>query len=285
MASMNLDFGTLDTGVNIKDVKVDPRLRVRIDTGLDFLNFVKSGEAAVQGLLPSEVILFTGTSGGGKSTLCLQLADSLSGMGHEVLVNSVEEAPAQVKMTYERLGLKNGFTICNSTFIMEPEGGNKELRDKVGNNTLLNHMKAMLKRHKAANVKKSKDKRKHMVVIVDSLQAMNDGKYGLASNNKTPIRVLEELCNFAKKHFVTIIVVGHVGKSGDFKGDNTILHMVDAHMHLWVDDDPKSDTEGLRLLECRKNRFGPTGITVHLDIAKNGLREHNVRGKLRGRRV
>lgn len=281
---MNLTFDTLETGTNINDIKVDPRLRQRIDTGLGFVNFVKSGDAKLQGLLPGEVILFTGTPGAGKSTLALQLADSLTGMGHDVLLNGCEESPAQVKMTYERLRLKNGFSICNAVFMDAPEGGNKELREKVGDNTLRNHMNHMLKRHRKRNSRNKEPK--HMVVIVDSLQTMNDGKYGLAANSKTPIRVLEELCNFAKSEFVTVIVIGQVGKSGEFKGDNTLLHMVDSHMHLYVDQDPKSDTEGCRLLECRKNRFGPTGITSILDIGKYGLAELNKRGKgMRGMKV
>lgn len=276
---MNLSFDTLPRGANIRDIEVDPRLRVRIDTGLDFVNFVKSGDADLKGFVPGEVVLFTGTPGAGKSTLALQLADSLTGQGHTVLLNGVEESPAQMKMTYERLGLENGFELCNSIFVDRVESP-KDLADAVGDNFLLSHMREQLAAHRAEEKKRGSDKKgKHMVVIVDSLQAMNDGKWGLASNSKTPIRVLEELCNFAKAEFVTVIVIGHVGKAGEFKGDNTLLHMVDAHMHLYVDVDPKSDTEGCRLLEMRKNRFGPSGITAVLDIGKHGLREHNQRGK------
>ena len=86
---------------------------------------------------------------------------------------------------------------------------------------------------------------------------------------------------------MTLVVIGQVSKSGEFKGDNTLLHMVDGHMHLFIDQDPKSMTEGKRLLEYRKNRFGPTGIAVALDIGKTGLTElnRNPDGTLRFRKV
>lgn len=275
---MNLEFDTLPANANINDIKVPDHLRVRIDTGLDFLNFVKSGDAEEQGLVPGEAILFTGTPGAGKSTLSLQLADALTRSGHTVLFNGVEESPAQTKMTYERLGLKAGFNIRNSIFVDKPTGP-KDLIDRVGDNYLLHHLQDVHATYSREHGRKNIKNRPHMVLIVDSLQGMNDGKYGFASNSKTPVRVLEELCNFAKTNFVTVIAIGHVGKSGEFKGDNTLLHMADSHLHLHIDVDPKSDTEGCRLLECRKNRFGPSGITAVLDIGRNGLREHSSRGK------
>lgn len=290
MASMNLNFDTLAVGTNINDIEVPPRLRARVDTGLPWLNFVKSGDSDLQGFVPGEVVLFTGTPGAGKSTTALQLTDSLSGRGHTALFNGCEESPAQTKMTYERMRLKNGFLMASSTFTTVPTGGNKDLRKQVGDNTLQAQLEELLKRYKRDNRHASRtpwSERSHMVCVVDSLQGMNDGTYGLAANSKTPIRVMEYLCNFAKEHFVTFVVIGHVGKSGEFKGDNTLLHMVDSHLHLYIDQDDKSPTVGCRVLECRKNRFGPGGISVVLDIGKNGLREHGSRagGSPRGRRV
>lgn len=286
MASMNLNFGALKRGQRISKVKVDPRLRERIDTGLPFLNMVKSGDADEKGLTPSEVILFTGTPGAGKSTMSLQLASALADRGHSVLLNGVEESPAQVKITYERMGLTGDFTIANATFMDEVETMNKELKKLVGGNTLASHLA-----HLKATYEKSGGKRTlgtgqyaGMVVIVDSLQAMNDGKYGLATNNKTPIRVLESLCQWAKDEYACVIVIGHVAKSGEFKGDNTLLHMVDSHIHLYVDEVPDSPSCGSRILETRKNRFGPSGIASVLDISRGGLSEHRA-GSMSARRV
>lgn len=289
---MNISFDGVAKGTNINDIKVDPRLRVRVNTGLPFMNFCLSGDSDLQGLLPGGVYLFTGTAGSGKSTLALQLLDSLSGMGHTAMLNGCEESPAQVKMTYERLRLKNGFILGNDVFTNRPDGlqGRMDKKKEAESikQTLLEHMDHVFAKHVKANKRRGKADKKHMCLIVDSLQTMNDGFHGFKSNkNATPIRVLEQLTQFAKDNYATVIVIGHVGKSGEFKGDNTLIHMVDGHLHLYVDLDPKSDTEGCRILECRKNRFGPSGIAVVLDIGKNGLREHKTRegNSIKGMRV
>lgn len=288
MASMNLSFDSVKAGTKVKDIKVDPRLRVRISTGLPFVDYILSGDAPPEnsGLLPGGVYLFTGTPGAGKSTLGLQMLDGLAELGHTALFNGLEEDVAQTKMTAERLKLKGDFTIAAAKFLEAPDSP-KDLVDMVGDNTFYDHFNALLAEHLAHHkpfTGKGKDE-KHMAIIIDSLQSMNDGKWGLASNNKTPIRVLEALTQLAKKHFVPIIVIGHVGKSGEFKGDNTLKHIVDGHMHLYVDDDPKSPTCGCRILEMQKNRFGPSGISVVLDIGARGLSEKGARRELKGQRV
>lgn len=284
MASMNLDFDVVEKGTNVLEVEVDPRLRTRVDTGIDFFNFCLSADARVKGLLPGGVYLFTGTPGAGKTTLALQLADSLCAQGHTALFNTGEESPAQVKMTVERLRLKHGFTLGSDIFVDRPESQAAAKRVKQ---TLREHMEFLRVPHDKANARRSEANRKHMVVIVDSLQCMNDGKWGFDSNTKTPIRVLEELTQYAKKHYATMIVIGQVGKSGQFKGNNTLLHMVDGHLHLYVDEDEKSPTHGKRILECRKNRFGPSGISLPLEIGPRGLEEFTSRGnrQTRGKKV
>ncbi len=270
---MRLNFDSVKRGTKISEIKVDPRLRVRDNCGLDFVNEVLSGDAEQRGFTPSTAILFTGTPGAGKSTMGLQLASALSEKGHEVLYNTGEESLTQVKMTYERLKLKGDFDIAADIFVDRPEAKKEAAMIK---STLREDIEALAKRVEERN-KGIKDiaKQHRVYVIIDSLQCMNDGKWGLASNGKTPVRVLEELTQMCKDLFVTIIVIGQVGKAGEFKGDNSLLHMVDVHLHLFIDQDPKSTTLGYRILECRKNRFGPSGIATALDLGKLGLNEKN----------
>ena len=278
---MNIALDSVSYGTKLGSIKVDPRLRIRDTSGLSYVDEVLSGDAGVRGFVPSTAILFTGTPGAGKTTMALQLADSLSMEGHFVLYNTGEESLAQVKMCSERLELEADFNVGADIFVDLPEG--KAVAKRV-KQTLRGHIMSLVAEAKKANkgIKDTQSQRR-VYVIVDSLQCMNDGKYGFASNSKTPIRVLEELVQICKKHYVTLIIIGQVAKSGEFKGDNTLLHMVDGHMHLSIDQDPKSPTEGKRLLEMRKNRFGPSGIAVALDIAKRGLSELNDRHS--GRRV
>jgi DNA repair protein RadA/Sms len=290
MASMNLAFDSVDKGTAISQIKVDPRLRIRDSSGLDYVDTVLSGDvqADKRGFVPSTAWLFTGTPGAGKTTMALQLASSLAAQGHSVLYNTGEESLAQVKMCYERLDLKGDFTVGSDVFVDRPAG--KEFKTRI-KQTLREHIVFLNKRVKEANkgVKSVADQRR-LFLIIDSLQCMNDGKYGFAANSKTPIRVLEELTQLCKSEFMTLITIGQVSKSGDFKGDNTLLHMVDGHIHLFIDQDEKSPTAGCRILECRKNRFGPSGIAVPLQIGRFGLSEDGKRGGVgpagvRGRKV
>ena len=273
--TMNFGFEQIAVGTNINDIKVDPRLEQRASTGLPFVDMVASGKdtpAGERGFVPSEVILFTGGPGSGKSTLTLQMAAACTEVGHSVLFVGNEESSAQTRMTYKRLGLKAGFVIANPTFIDPPAGAPKDVVAAVGNNTLRTHFNALLERHKKAQAVKGA-KKGHPIMIIDSLQTLNDGKWGLATSSKTPARVMNELCQMAKESYAIIIVIGHVGKGGDFKGENVLKHMVDGHLELVIDDEPESKTFGKRFLTMSKHRFGPCGVSTVLELTKKGLRE------------
>lgn len=281
MSEMQLDLGGIRVGTKIHDIKVDPRLRVKIGTGISFFDFVLSGETQNRGLVPSEVILMTGSAGAGKTTLLLQMASALAEQEHSVLVIGNEESAAQMRMTYERLHLKGNFGI-GSCYFMDLTG-KKEIDDNLvpdkrkketHNKTFMGHYEAALADHKAANAARGKGNEKWMVVFVDSLQTLNCGKWGWKTNSNTPQRVLERICSLAKRDFVVFIVIGQVTKGDEFAGKNVLKHMVDGMIQLTIDNDPKSATEGCRLLECTKHRFGPSGLTVVLDIKAKGLVEH-----------
>lgn len=281
--TMQLDLGHVKVGTKIKDIKVDPRLRVKISTGISYFDFILSGEVQERGLTPSEVIMMTGSAGAGKTTMLLQMASSLAAQDHSVLVMGNEESAAQMRMTYERLGCKGDFTLGSCYFMdltgkkdiddtLLPNPKKKEVHDK----TFMGHYNAALEAHKAANAERKKkgEPEKWMVVFVDSLQTLNCGKWGWNTNSKTPERVLAQLCALAKRDFCCIIVIGQVTKGDQFAGKNVLKHMIDGMIELTIDNDPKSATMGARLLECTKHRFGPSGLTVVLDIKKSGLVEH-----------
>ena len=90
MANMNLNVGIkgLKRGTNIKEVKVPNELRTRIKTGVSWFDDAVGGE----GFVPSSVMMLTGTPGAGKTTMMLQLADSITAAGHVCLYNTGEES-------------------------------------------------------------------------------------------------------------------------------------------------------------------------------------------------
>ena len=246
MSKMNLNVGikNIKHGTNIKDIVVPDVLRNRRKTGLNWFDDAVGGE----GLVPSSVMMLTGTPGAGKTTLMLQIANSITQAGHVCLYNTGEESLYQTKMVAERLGLDNGF-FCGQDLKVEH---------------VLNH---------ADNLKK-RNKDKQIFVLQDSLQTLDDGKYtNGGTNSMTAVRSVELITDWAKTNYGIVCFIGHVTKSGDFAGKQTILHAVDLRGQLYIDEAKSSETYGQRIFEITKNRFGCSGRTYILGIGKKGLFE------------
>jgi DNA repair protein RadA/Sms len=231
-----------DFGTNILDVKVPDALRTKVQTGVDYIDGAFGGK----GMTPSSVTLFTGTPGAGKTTMMLGLVDSLCGNGAAAVFNTGEESLYQVKMTAERLKLRNGFAVGEETHVP----------------TLLAKCDAL----------RAKNPGKPFVLVVDSLQTLNDGKYGDDTNSRTPERSLAMITDWCKTNNTCAIVIGQVGKNGQFAGRNVLKHMVDAMLELTVEEDQKSELYGCRVLEMSKNRFGSSGSRFFLDLKGGGFK-------------
>ena len=143
----NIAFGT-----NILDIEIPEHLTRKFKSGLSFVDGAMGGE----GFTPSAVTLFTGTPGAGKTTLMLTLADAMTKQGASVLFNTAEESLYQTAMTAKRLKLRNGFQAGNSN----------DVNEIIENATKM-----------AGEAKKAG---KQFVLIVDSLQCLDDGAYSLS---------------------------------------------------------------------------------------------------------
>jgi predicted ATP-dependent serine protease len=116
--------------------------------------------------------------------------------------------------------------------------------------------------------------KKQVVILQDSIQTLDDGKYADGgTTSSTPARCTEMLTNWAKATFGIVVFIGQVNKDGKFNGKMKIKHAVDVHGHIFFDDDKKSETFGERLFEIPKNRFGCNGQTYILGINKKGVYE------------
>lgn len=245
-AAMQLDVSMqLKKGTNINDIEVPPELRMTHKTGIDFFDASMGGE----GLTPSASILFTGGPGAGKTTVMLQLANSWTKQGHIALYNTNEEAAVQVKKTVERLRLNDGFIIGQDRLVPN----------------VLNHCDFLAKKYPG----------KRILLINDSLQTLDDGKYSNGgTNGASQVRVTEMVINWCKSTFGVSVLIGQVTKAGEFAGKMQVKHAVDCHAHLYIDDKPKSETYGERIFEVEKNRYGCNGISYILGMDKNrGLYE------------
>lgn len=254
MATMNLNVGIrgLKRRTNILELEVPEALKQKRKTGISWFDDALGGE----GFTPSTSMMLTGGPGCGKTTLILQLADSIMKQGHIAILNTGEESLYQVRMVAERLNLKKGF-IC-------------------GQDTMVDDVLAHCEEFRLSEEKREKDplKRKQIFLLQDSLQTLNDGKYkdGGTTGN-TPLRCCEILTDYVKEHFGILAFIGQVNKSGEFAGKNQIKHAIDVHGQLYFDDDKKSETYGHRLFEITKNRFGCNGKTYVLKMEKDGLHE------------
>ena len=199
-------------------------------------------------MVPSSVMMLTGTPGAGKTTMLLQLADAITKSGHICLYNTGEESLYQVKMVAERLGLRNGFVVGQDTLVTD----------------LLDHADSLQKSHP----------KKQVFVLQDSLQTLDDGKYGGGhTNSMSTVRATEMLTDWAKATYGIVCFIGQVTKGGDFAGKQTILHAVDVRGHLYIDEEKKSETYGERIFEVTKNRFGCSGKSFVLGMERSGLYE------------
>lgn len=249
MAEMHLNVKRgIKQGTRIQSVQVPAALRLKRTSGIEWFDSVLGGNG---GFTPTSTLMVTGGPGCGKSTLLRQLANSMTRAGHIVVLNSGEESPFQVKMSCERLELEQDFMICED--------------DQLP--TLLTFMDRARKENPT----------KQVVLLQDSLQTLDDGKYvgkdgvSRGTTSKTPLTCTHMLVDWAQKNFGIVAFIGQVTKGGEFAGKNGIKHAIDVHAHLSYDKGKKSPTFGKLLLEAQKNRWGCSGITHVMKLGKEGL--------------
>jgi DNA repair protein RadA/Sms len=239
---LNVSTDGILFGTNILNIEVPEALRKRIPSGIKYFDDAIGG----QGFTPSAVTLFTGTPGAGKTTMMLELANSLTRSGAVVLFNTAEESLFQLKMTVERLKLRSGFIAGQESDVP----------------TLLKHCDEL----------RESNPGKPFFLIADSLQTLNDGKYGDHTNGKTAVRALQLVTDYCKTHFCNAVIIGQVTKDGKMAGANTLKHMVDALVTLDVETKDQ-DLIGCRVLQVEKNRFGGAGHIMFLSLRDKGFDE------------
>lgn len=219
---------------NILELHVRPELTVWHSTGIDWFDTALGGN----GLRMTQSLVYYGDPGAGKSTISQMLADSMTGKGFNVLYNGNEEYLFQMAIRARELGLKNGYAADSIT---NPQ----KLTDKC-------------ERVMAGGGKMP------FVLIQDSLQTLNDEKWGDMVNSKTPMRCMAHLFNWCKRTGAIAIVINQSTKGGAFAGSNKIKHLCDTFGRLAIDIKPKSPTFGMRLFQFEKNRMGGTASPIIL---------------------
>ncbi|MDB6084147.1 MAG: repair protein RadA [Gammaproteobacteria bacterium] len=226
--AIRLARGDVSTSLAAEAVVEEPRLA----TGSAELDRVLGG-----GLVRGSVTLIGGDPGIGKSTLMLQAAAALHGLG-PVLYATGEESLKQVALRARRLGLEQASArLIAETGVEEIVGAATGLGARV--------------------------------LIVDSIQTMHSERIESAPGAVSQLReCTAELVRFAKLSGTAVLLVGHVTKEGQIAGPRVLEHMVDTVLYF------ESDTGSrFRVLRSVKNRFGAANEIGVFAMAEQGLRE------------
>jgi DNA repair protein RadA/Sms len=202
------------------------------------------------GVVPGSAILVGGEPGIGKSTLLLQVADSIASRKSEisnlkVLYVTSEESARQTAIRASRLGAgaKNLLVLAETNV------------ERIIN---------QIRKHRPT------------VVVVDSIQMIYKPQLPAAPGSVTQLRdCCMELVYLAKAMGVAVFFVGHVTKAGTLAGPKIIEHIVDTVIYFEGD---RFHTH--RVVRCVKNRFGSTHEVGLFEMTGEGLREVADPGKL-----
>lgn len=204
----------------------------RYSTGIGELDNVLGG-----GLVKGAVVLLSGDPGIGKSTILLQICQSMT-ENLNVLYISGEESPHQIKLRASRLG------VTTEKLRILCETDTQMLCDYIQTN-------------------------KPDIVIVDSIQTMNIQELSSSPGCVTQVRESTNLfVRTAKSLDIPIIIVGHVNKDGNIAGPKVLEHVVDTVLYF-----EGERNLSYRILRAEKNRYGSTNEIGVFEMTDKGLQE------------
>lgn len=205
----------------------------RLSTGISEFDRVLGG-----GIVTGSVVLIGGAPGAGKSTILLQAIANIATQGIKVLYVSGEESLQQIAERAYRLKLPT---------------------DKI----------MMLAETSVQSICDVLDEVQPQVLIIDSIQVMHTQEAESAPGSVSQVRESASyLTQYAKRHQVSIFMVGHVTKDQSLAGPMTLSHIVDTQVILASTDDAR-----FRVLRADKNRFGSVGELGFFAMDSSGLKE------------
>lgn len=189
------------------------------------------------GIVKGSVVLLSGDPGIGKSTILLQICESVREKLN-VLYVSGEESPVQIKLRAKRLGVS---------------GENVTIIPETDTQAICEYIMAQ----------------KPDLVMIDSIQTLQISE--LSSSAGSIVQVREStnmLLRTGKSLGIPIFIVGHVNKGGDIAGPKVLEHIVDTVLYF-----EGERNQSYRILRAIKNRFGSTNEIGVFEMRDTGLCE------------
>lgn len=199
------------------------------------------------GVDPGYTCFFTGASGGGKTTLIQQAAFSIvNNTRHKAHVNLSEQTTLDVRKKLSKLGFdgQKGFSVSDYTFV-------EDLFSEVSARGLLAPDSGNPNRVAPWE----------FWLFLDSLDGLRTVETADAPKYQQQKDVIYKLYDWAKRTFSIVFILGHVNKTGEAAGSNSLIHKLDGHLHLCIEKKTQK-----RFLWMPKNRGGPTFIKKYYTL-------------------
>lgn len=230
-ASASISGKTSNKPQNLSSIVINKEKRIK--TQIHELDRVLGG-----GIVNGSLTLVGGDPGIGKSTMLLQMCQTVGKDDHNVLYVSAEESVAQIKIRAERLEVDTD----NLYLISE---------------TNLDFIETLIKDTEPD------------VVIIDSIQTVYSESLNSAAGSVSQVREATGiLMRLAKGLGISIFIVGHVTKEGAIAGPRVLEHMVDTVLYF-----EGERHAAYRILRGVKNRFGSTNEIGVFEMRDKGLVE------------
>lgn len=200
-------------------------------TGIGELDRVLSG-----GVTTGSVNIISGDPGAGKTTL---LSDLIARMSQNTasLYCTAEESLSQFKNRVNRLKLD--YNQDNLYLLAETS---------------------------VESIIEELEKNQIKFAVIDSIQAVvtdnANGSPGSPSQVKSSAQSLTQYC---KQNDVTMFIIAHVNKNNEIAGPQTLVHIVDALLHIDTNDGQ------IRTLRANKNRFGDIDTVGIFKMCERGM--------------
>ena len=211
--------------------EIEPQDDLRLPSGVTEFDRVLGG-----GIVPGTLVLIGGDPGIGKSTLLLQVADSLSNASTVVLYVSGEESEKQIKLRGDRLG------VTAKNLYLLPETNLEKIFHEL-------------------------DRLRPGTVIVDSIQTVFSSALEAAPGSISQVReVAHQFLLLAKNRGVPVFLIGHITKEGSIAGPKTLEHIVDTVLYF-----EGERHHNHRIVRAAKNRFGAANEVGVFEMTGAGL--------------